>query len=178
MVFSNQSNINTKLQHKGFTLIELVVVIIIIGILSVTVLPKFFSSKGFEEYTYRTEIISTLRAVQLRAMQQSESFCVGMNSTHLGVVWDNTNQRITASSPDCTTPFIFNSVYAESESDTLEVKVESNHSVTFTMARGTLPLTFDNWGRPNSCPNNGCLIEITGSDTLSVVIESQGYIHD
>lgn len=178
MTSSNKFNLKTTGGQQGFTLIELVVVIIMIGILSVTVLPKFFSSKGFEEYGYRTEIIATLRAVQLRAMQQRESYCVGLNSTHLGVVWDNANQRITASSPDCAIPFSFTAIYGESESDTLEVKVESSHSVTFTMTRGTLPLIFDNWGRPNNCPNNGCLIEITGSDTLSVVIESEGYIHD
>lgn len=55
---------------KGFTLIELITVIIIIGILSVTVMPKFFSSSGYEEYTYRSEIISLLRSAQLKASQQ------------------------------------------------------------------------------------------------------------
>ena len=57
----------------GFTTIELVVTLIILGILSATIIPKFFTSNGFEEYAYRTEIISTLRAVQLRAMQQAQN---------------------------------------------------------------------------------------------------------
>ena len=66
-----------KVAH-GFTLIELIIVIIILGILSVTVMPKFFTSKGFSEYAYRTDVIAKLRLIQTKAMQQTDSdvrFC-------------------------------------------------------------------------------------------------------
>ena len=63
-----------SVNHKkelAFTLIELIVVIILISIMAVTVLPKFFTSNGFEEFTYRDELITKLRAIQLRSMQQT-----------------------------------------------------------------------------------------------------------
>lgn len=40
----------------GFTTIELVLVIIIIGILAVTIIPKMQSTGGYEEITYQDEI--------------------------------------------------------------------------------------------------------------------------
>lgn len=62
-----------KKVNRGFTIIELVLVIVLMGILSVTVAPKLFSSNGFDEYAYQAEIISVLRSAQLRAMQQTQS---------------------------------------------------------------------------------------------------------
>ena len=64
------NSFNDKNEY-GFTLIELIVVIILISIMAVTVLPKFFTSNGFEEFTYRDELITKLRAIQLRSMQQT-----------------------------------------------------------------------------------------------------------
>lgn len=56
------------LLHRGFTLIELVVVILLIGILSVTVLPRFIGDQGFAEYAVRDQLIAGARIAQQRAM--------------------------------------------------------------------------------------------------------------
>lgn len=116
------STFNRNKINQGFTLIELIVVIIVIGVLSVTVLPKFFSSKGYQEYTYQAQIISALRNIQLRAMQQSHTVnChqVVITATRLA---DNCNKSV--------------------------VQVEAGHSVTITSANSTF--TFDKNGKAAS----------------------------
>lgn len=45
----------------GFTLIELVMVILILGIISVTLLPKFFSSASLDERGYYEDLLQSLR---------------------------------------------------------------------------------------------------------------------
>jgi MSHA pilin protein MshC len=164
--------VNTSTKHnKGFTLIELIVVIIIMGILSVTVLPNFFTSKGYEEYSYRGEVITKLRSIQLRAMQQSsaQAPCVALDNDHLGV------PSVFLSS--CTGAFSFDSDYGQNVDDTLEVKVDSNHQVVFSMDTGSVPFGFDKWGKPTTGCSGGCVIAIQGQDLLKIQIESEGYIH-
>lgn len=154
---------------KGFTLIELVVVIVILGILSVTVAPKFFTHNGYSEYAYRTDIIAKLRLIQTRAMQQvnnpflpNEKYChqVLLSAKQLskGVclpVTDYANQ---------------------SAQSATSVTVANDDSVTFSPVG--LRFTFDNMGRPSVNGTNVKVeITITGEQALKVIIESEGYIH-
>lgn len=145
---------------KGFTLIELIVVIIVLGILSVTVAPKFFTSNGFSEYAYRTDIVAKLRLIQTRAMQQMNEPChqVMVTAKQLGKV-------------SCESPPIF--VDQVAQRATL-VTVAANDKVTFSPAG--LSFKFDNMGRPKGC-TSPCAIEIKGEQALVVIIESEGYIH-
>jgi MSHA pilin protein MshC len=147
-------------QNTGFTLIELVIVIVILAILSATVAPKFFSSNGFSEYAYRTDVIAKLRLIQTRAMQQVNDNChqVMITSTKLGKV-------------TCDSPSEF--VDQTKQRATL-VEIDSNDNVTFN-PNGTA-FSFDFMGRPKNC-NNPCKVIITGEQVLEVIIESEGYIH-
>jgi len=52
----------------GFTLIELVSVMVLLGILSAVVLPRFFTRDGFSEYAVRDQIVSAAYLAQQRAM--------------------------------------------------------------------------------------------------------------
>ena len=80
------------MNNKGFTLIELIVVIVLLSIVSATVLPKFLSSKGFEEYTYRDELIIKLRAIQLRTMQQIQGSTCQTIQSHTYRNWLTSNR--------------------------------------------------------------------------------------
>ena len=150
------------MNSKGFTLIELLVVIILLGILSVTVAPKFFTSNGFSEYAYRTDIVAKLRLIQTRAMQQVNQSC------HQVMLTANQLGKVTCDSPP---------LYVDqAEQRATLVKVDSKDTVTFSPAR--LIFSFDNMGRPiTNNGNNKIEITITGEENLKVIIESEGYIH-
>jgi len=68
----------------GFSLIELVAVIILMGILAVVVLPKFSSRQGFTEYALRDQLISAFRLAQQRAMYDHSGSCYSLAIDALG----------------------------------------------------------------------------------------------
>lgn len=61
-----------KQRLRGFTLVELIITLVILGILSVTAGPKFLGSSTEDAYAYRDRVLAVLRTVQLRAMQNTE----------------------------------------------------------------------------------------------------------
>ena len=57
--------------YRGFTLIELVLVIILIGVLAVTAAPRFFTASGYDQVAARDRLIQLLRQAQLQTMNNS-----------------------------------------------------------------------------------------------------------
>lgn len=56
------------MKTTGFTLVELIVVILLVGILSVSAIPRFFSDDGFKARGVADEIITSIRHAQRLAM--------------------------------------------------------------------------------------------------------------
>jgi len=154
------------LNQKGFTLIELIVVIVLIAIMAVSVLPKFFSTSGFEEYTYRDEVITTLRAIQLRSMQKTQgSSCQSIQVTATSV-------GLLKSKPSC--------IDGDYIGDSTTVTIQSGHNVAFILSDGLSMFSFSPRGRPLGCNSvEPCEITLTVSGEQSLVIEinREGYIH-
>ena len=152
-------------KQNGFTTIELIVTLIIMAILATTIIPKFFTTNGFEEFTYRNEVITKIRGIQLRAMQQthsSECHVVLINQLKLGIP------------DDCdVTPSFSNSWVAGNTG----VVIESDNGAQFNVSGGNYFFSFDQLGRPIGC-SDPCLIIIEGGESsLTVKIEPEGYIH-
>lgn len=165
-----------KKHQIGFTLIELITVIILIGILAVSVLPKFDGTASYEAHTQRAQLISALRLTQQRAMQQtddSDGYCHQL-------IFDNTTSRYGVPNRiDCTITVFPNNW----EPDATGLVFED---VTFSIDGQTnnIAVTFNSMGRPvnnpsvvNSCIE-GCIINVQSSvETLQIRIESEGYVH-
>lgn len=155
-------------KHLGFTLIELTLIIIMLGILAVTVVPKMLTSSGFEEYTYQDEIVTKLSAIQLRIMQQRPNDAcqsIKLTSSSLGLL------ATTSDSNTCEANFA---------GDTTTVTINNSHNVSFSNTESLTSFTFSPLGRPLGCiTTTPCEITftITGESILKVLVNSEGYIY-
>ena len=77
--------------QRGFTLVELVVTMIVVGTLAVTVIPRFADQSGFDARGFRDGTLSVLRYAQKSAGAQRREVCVafGADSVALRIasVW-------------------------------------------------------------------------------------------
>lgn len=72
----------------GFTLIELIMVMVIVGILAVAVLPRFADQSIFESRGFHDETLSLLRYAQKTAIAQRRTVCVSLNTTGVALTID------------------------------------------------------------------------------------------
>lgn len=155
-----------SIKRSGFTLIEMVVVIIVIAILAATAVPKFANRSGFEDYTVRDQLIARLRLVQLQNMNADPSGGDANNGWYWLVVkngcfyHEQTLINAVPSAPDVCTNDSYNAYNAVSFPSGM--LIPNNYR-------------FDLNGKLVSGNDN---ILINGDNTLQVTIESEGYIHE
>lgn len=153
-------------KQKGFTLIELVAVMMLIAVMSVTIAPKFFNSTGFEEHTYRDELITKFRAIQVKAMQQTN-----IDVCHLVSVKPDSIGLLATINGACGANYAANST---------TVTVNSSHQVNFSTTEGINSFSFSSLGKPVGCiAVTPCEISfsVNGASSLLIKINAQGYIY-
>lgn len=138
---------------RGFTLIELVIILVIIGILAVSVSPVFFDNSGTQSQAMRLQAMSILRSVQLQAMQDTapsdRSYQVRVSDSALG-----------------TSPY----------TDDNPLYMDGAEGIRFAP---TAVIGFDELGRPTQDCEGGCELTITEASEQSrrIRINKEGFIN-
>ena len=143
------------MNQDGFTFVELIVVILIVGILSVFIAPKFFADNDFKARGIADEIITAIRHAQRLSMTRGENHRIIITTSNYTVekFIASTNISTPVRHPDGGVTF----------------------SKNFPPNIVTTPATieFDQLGRP--IPNS--LVSITLAPFTVTVEKETGYAH-
>jgi MSHA pilin protein MshC len=145
------------ISQRGFTLVELVMAIVIVGILAVFVAPRLFSASIFQARGFADQVQATLRYAQKEAIAQRRFACVSFTSTTV-TLW-------TGTTIPCGTPFP-----AISGSGNYVV---TSPSSSITISPVPASLAFNGLGQPQ--PNAQTTV-VAGGTTITVEAET-GYVH-
>lgn len=77
------------MKMRGFTLVELIMVMIMVGVLAVFALPRFFDRLTFDELAFHDQTKSMLRYAQKLAVAQNRSVFVRLNGSSVALCYDS-----------------------------------------------------------------------------------------
>ncbi|MBY0241138.1 MAG: prepilin-type N-terminal cleavage/methylation domain-containing protein [Burkholderiaceae bacterium] len=81
----------------GFTLVELITVMVVVGVLGAVAAPRFFDRKAFDAVAFSNQVASILRYGQKTAIAQNRSVYVRLNGSSVALCFDSTcASRVTA----------------------------------------------------------------------------------
>ncbi|UPR47210.1 prepilin-type N-terminal cleavage/methylation domain-containing protein [Vibrio cyclitrophicus] len=152
---------------NGFTLVELIIVIIILGIISTFAASRFSGTSSFSTFTAQEQAISVIRQIQVNRMQSNvsaanDSFRLAINGGCLGSVTAcslNLSNSTQKSQADARSDYVRESDISFSSPNTI--------------------VEFDLLGNPSvSAGVNITINSTTSSNSAQVCINSQGYVRE
>ena len=151
----------------GFSLVELVMMIILIGILTVVAWPRLFLRSSVDTYALRDEFIAKMREVQIMAMNNTNK-CYQLRVTQSSYHVNQYNRNDNGLCGD-----------KPQKGHVTPLPDKTYLSLVSKPTKTSFHLTFDSQGLVINkvCNNQANCIQVNGGDTLSIAIESQGYIH-
>jgi MSHA pilin protein MshC len=156
---------NQNAHQRGFTLIELIMVMVLLGILAVYAAPRMFNSGDFYARGFHDETLALLRYAQKTAIAQRRMVCVAFTTTTASLTI-----AAAAATPSCTNPLT-------GPKGDLPGTINARSGVTYSASPASL--SFDGLGQPTAT-----LLSVqvaNGGDAISKTVTIEpvtGYIHD
>jgi MSHA pilin protein MshC len=154
-------------KSAGFTLVELIMVMVIVGVLAVFVAPRMFDRSSFESRGFADQVQASLRYAQKIAIAQHRFVCVDISNNTLTLNLDTT--PISAAHTAATCP-------AAGAASNMTLLSGGPYSISRPgITLGNAHFNFDALGKPSFATQQA--IAISGT-TNSIVAEAEtGYVH-
>lgn len=162
-----------RAHQRGFTLIELIMVVVMLSVLAVFAAPKVFNAGDFNARGLRDETLALLRYAQKAAIGQRRMVCVTFNTS----TTPNSALLKLESPTLTTTPLVCNQNLVGPKGET-PATVTAKSGASYVSAPAVV---FDGLGQPVSTARIALAsnLLITFTNAPSITIEaSTGYIHD
>ena len=176
--------------QRGFSLIELIAVMMIVSIIGLTAFPRLNDTQGFAYAAQQERLISTLRLIQNKAMQDTRpAICYQINfrlpdvsgSVVPAYGFATRNYALSNAAQTCDENAIDFTVYPEIITQPNELDSADMTLITADgAALGYRSLGFDSLGRPQNTANNctnTCKISFDIASVYGVCINREGMIY-
>jgi MSHA pilin protein MshC len=150
------------MRQSGFTLVELIVVMIIVGILAVAALPRFFQNQTFEARTFYDRVLSMVRYGQKVAIAQRRNVYVNVHAASSTVCLTYIDDATCAAATGVTDP-----------ASAAKFSITAPAGISLS---GMSSFLFSPLGRPDPAP---APLDITGDGTTRtiIVVQETGYVY-
>ncbi|MDZ7938873.1 MAG: prepilin-type N-terminal cleavage/methylation domain-containing protein [Rhodoferax sp.] len=151
-------------RQRGFTLIELIMVLVLLGVLAVFAAPRILNRNDFEARGFHDQTLGVLRFAQKTAIAQRRSVCVAFTANTITLTIANA-EAIAA----CAVPL---------NGPTGLAVLTAPANVTYTAAPANF--RFDGLGQPLTGANTAAprTINVTNAAGTISVEAATGYVHD
>lgn len=160
--------------QRGFTLVELIMVIIILGVLAAVAAPRLLNTSDFNARGFHDETLSLLRYAQKSAIAQRRTVCVAFTDTSMSLTMAPAAPTAAIATPTCS-----------ASPATLVGPVGGNAVVTARsgVAFGTVPTDFNFDGLGQPITSAGVLmatqtIQVANSAKAIQVEATTGYVYE
>ena len=158
---------------RGFTLIELIMVIVMLGILAVYAAPRMFDSKDVYARGFHDETLGFLRYAQKTAIAQRRTVCVTFSSNSLTLSMASAEATL-----DCSTPAA--ALFGPGVNGTATLNAKPGSGVTYSPT--PTALNYNGLGQPTT--NAGVAlttprtIQVAGVSKTTTIEPATGYVHE
>lgn len=163
--------VKAGLRSAGFSLVELVVIIILVGILAVVAIPRFVGVESYNTKGYYDRVIAGVRYAQKQAVAKRRNVCVSITTptvsfTYAAAAGAGSGCAPSLAGPGGQNPYVI-----------------SPERTGVSISPATLAFGFDALGRPINSTTFAALIgalsiSVTGDGTFTFLVEPEtGYVH-
>jgi MSHA pilin protein MshC len=163
-LFGKRAGVN----QRGFTLVELIMVMVIVGILGAVVAPRFFDANVFKSKGFADQVQATLRYAQKEAIAQRRNVCVATTSSDITLTIASVSGAASACNTNLASP-----AGQPSNCPSATYKICTPSAAITLASAPSANFNFDALGRTAVTQT----ITISGA-TNNIVVEAEtGYVH-